>query len=180
MDAFAVSVSIGLVLCYMKIRQNIRVAGSFGLFQGIMPIIGYTIARTFADKMEAVDHWIAFGLLSFVGAKMLWEAIRGGEDEPQGNPDRWSSLLVMSIATSIDALAVGASFAVMPAEGLLAASTGYLVCSAVIALVTFVICYGGLIIGCRFGNILGKKAEIAGGVVLIGIGVKILLEHLLK
>ena len=177
MDAFAVSVSSGMVLCFTKTRQNLRIAGSFGFFQGIMPLIGYTIANTFSDKFEAIDHWVAFILLGFVGGKMLWEARRDGEELPGGDPSRWGSVLVMSIATSIDALAVGASIAVMPHEGVLALKFGYLLCSAVIALVTFVLCFGGVILGCRFGNLFGKKAEVVGGMVLIGIGVKILLEH---
>ncbi len=178
MDAFAVSVSNGMVLCRAKARSVIKIAGSFGLFQGLMPLIGYTIARTFADKIAAVDHWIAFLLLAFVGGKMLWEALHGGQEEcPHGDPCSWKNLLVMSIATSIDALAVGASFAVMPREGLLAPSYGYLLCCLAIAAVTFVLCCAGVVVGCRFGNLFGKKAEIAGGIVLIAIGIKILLEH---
>lgn len=177
MDAFAVSVSSGMILCHIKVRQNMKIAGSFGLFQGVMPLIGYGIANTFADRIQAVDHWIAFGLLAFVGGKMLWEAVRGGEEEPSGDPTEWKNLLIMSVATSIDALAVGASFAVMPREGLLGLAFGYLLCCAVIALVTFVICLGGVLIGCRFGNLFGKKAEIVGGLILIGIGIEILLEH---
>lgn len=177
MDAFAVSVSSGMILCHIKFRQNLKISGSFGLFQGVMPLIGYVIANTFADKIKAVDHWIAFGLLVFVGGKMLWEALRGSDDEPRGDPTEWKNLLVMSVATSIDALAVGASLAVMPHTGLLALSMGYLVCCLLIALVTFVICLAGVLIGCKFGNLFGKKAEIIGGLVLIGMGVKILLEH---
>ncbi len=177
MDAFAVSVSSGMALCFTKMRQNLRIAGSFGLFQGIMPLLGYAVANTFSDKFEAIDHWIAFGLLGFVGGKMLWEALRGGEDIPSGDLSSWRSVMLMSVATSIDALAVGASFAVMPHEGILALRAGYLLCAAIIAVVTFVLCFGGVILGCRFGNLFGNKAEIAGGVVLIGIGIKILLEH---
>lgn len=178
MDAFAVSVSSGMILCHTKMRRVLKIAASFGLFQGLMPLIGYTIARTFADKIEAVDHWIAFLLLAFVGGKMLWEALRGGEEEcPHGDPCSWKNLLVMSVATSIDALAVGASFAVMPREGLLGPAFGYLLCCAVIAVVTFLLCIVGVEVGCRFGNRFGKKAEIAGGIVLIAIGLKILLEH---
>ena len=132
MDAFAVSVSSGMALCFTKMRQNLRIAGSFGLFQGIMPLLGYAVANTFSDKFEAIDHWIAFGLLGFVGGKMLWEAWRGGEDIPSGDLSSWRSVMLMSVATSIDALAVGASFAVMPHEGILARA-GYLLCAAIIA-----------------------------------------------
>ncbi|MDD4413423.1 MAG: manganese efflux pump MntP family protein [Oscillospiraceae bacterium] len=176
MDAFAVSVGNGMILCFTSRRQNLRISGSFGLFQGIMPLIGYTIARTFSDKFAAVDHWIAFILLALVGCKMLWDALRGGEELPVSDLSRWRSVLVMAIATSIDALAVGASFAVMPRQGVFSPEYGYLLACLVIALVTFVLCYAGVIIGCRFGNIFGKKAEIAGGIILIGIGLKILLE----
>lgn len=178
MDAFAVSVSNGMVMCHTRARRIVKIAGSFGLFQGLMPLVGYTIARTFADKIQAIDHWIAFVLLAFVGGKMLWEALRGGEDDlPRGDPCSWKNLLVMSVATSIDALAVGASFAVMPREGLLALSFGYLLCCAVIAAVTFLLCIVGVAVGCRCGDRFGKKAEVVGGLVLIAIGLKILLEH---
>jgi len=178
MDAFAVAVSCGLVLCFIKLRPTLRIAGSFGLFQGIMPLIGFAIANTFSDKFAAVDHWIAFGLLSFVGGKMLWEAIKGEEELP-ADPSRWDNVLVMAAATSIDALAVGASFALRPHKGIFALSYGYLLASAVIASITFSICAAGFVIGCRFGNKFGKKAEIIGGLVLIGIGIKILLEDLI-
>lgn len=179
MDAFAVSVSSGIVLCHTCWRQTVRISGSFGFFQGLMPLIGYTIARTFADKISAFDHWVAFGLLAFIGGKMLWEVFRGGEDDlPGGDPCSWKNLLVMSLATSIDALAVGASLAVMPRTGLLIHSWGYLICCLVIAVLTFVICFAGVKIGCRTGNFFGRKAEVIGGIVLILIGVKILLEHL--
>ena len=110
---------------------------------------------------------------------MLWEVFRGGEEDlPGGDPCSWKNLLVMSLATSIDALAVGASLAVMPRTGLLIHSWGYLICCLVIAVVTFVICFAGVKIGCRTGNFFGRKAEVIGGIVLILIGVKILLEHL--
>ena len=139
MDAFAVSISSGILLCKARWGQTFKIAGAFGLFQGIMPFIGYTIARLFARQIQAFDHWIAFGLLVFIGGKMLWEVLRG----------------------------------------MLAGNFGYLLCCAVIAAVTFAICAVGVKIGCKTGDMFGRKAEIAGGVVLIGIGVKILLEHLL-
>jgi putative Mn2+ efflux pump MntP len=116
--------------------------------------------------------------MSFVGGKMIWEAIKGDDNEKfHASSLGWKNLFVMSIATSIDALTVGATFAVMPREGLLALSYGYLLSCALIACVTFVICIGGVVIGCRFGNVLGKNAEIVGGIVLILIGCKILVEH---
>lgn len=180
MDAFAVSVSSGIVLCHVHMSQTLKISGSFGLFQGLMPLIGYAVAHTFAEKIASVDHWVAFALLVFIGGKMLYEVwtSRNEPEKPHENPCNWRNLLVMSVATSIDALAVGASLAVMPHTGLLALSAGYLLCCLVIGLVTLVICTAGVIIGCRTGNLLGRKAEVAGGVVLIGIGLKILIEHL--
>ena len=177
MDAFAVSVSSGMMMCRTRIGQTLRIAGSFAFFQFLMPLIGYGVARTFADKIEAVDHWVAFLLLSFIGAKMVYDAMHEGEDEPAADPCQFKNLIVMSIATSIDALAVGASFAVMPHTGLLALPAGFLICTLIIGLVTLVICVLGVVIGCRTGNLLGKRAAVAGGIVLILIGLKILLEH---
>lgn len=176
MDAFAVSVSSGMVLCFTTMRQNLRIAGSFGLFQGLMPLFGYTIARTFSSRIESLDHWVAFGLLSFIGIKMLWET-RGKQEIPSGDPSRWDSVLLMAIATSIDALAVGASLAILPQTGMLALPYGFVICCAIIAIITFLLCLCGIIIGCRFGNLFGKKAQVFGGIILIGIGLKILIEH---
>lgn len=179
MDAFAVSVSSGMTLCRARFGQMVKIGASFGFFQGLMPIIGYTIALTFAEKIQAIDHWIAFGLLVFIGGKMLWEVFHSNEEEPAGDPTNWKTLLVMSIATSIDALAVGASLAVMPKTGLLTSPYGFLLCVLIIAVVTLVLCVGGVKLGCCTGKLFGRKAEILGGVVLILIGVKTLLEHTL-
>lgn len=100
MDAFAVSVSSGILMCHTKWTKSVKLAGAFGLFQGLMPVIGYVIAHTFAHQIEAFDHWIAFGLLVFIGGKMLWEVLRGGDgdDIPKGDPTDWKNLLVMAIA----------------------------------------------------------------------------------
>ena len=180
MDAFAVSISSGIIICHAGWRRTAKIAGSFGFFQGLMPLVGYLLARTFADKIASIDHWVAFILLAFIGGKMLWEVFRGKSEEelPPSDPCNWKNLLVMSIATSIDALAVGASLAVMPHDDLLALPYGYLLCCAIIAVTTFIICFAGVKIGCRTGNWFGRKAEIVGGVVLIGIGLKIFLEHM--
>lgn len=181
MDAFAVSISNGIVMCHAGFGKSCKVAGAFGLFQGLMPVIGYLIGRTFASQIQAFDHWIAFALLVFIGGKMLWEVFHEdeGENVPKGDPTDWKTLLVMAIATSIDAMAVGVTMALSGRTGLLSSSYGYLLCSLIIACVTFVICLAGVNIGCKTGNKYGKRAEIAGGIVLILIGVKILLEHLL-
>ena len=179
MDAFAVSITSGLAAPDMRKSGMFKIAASFGVFQGVMPLIGYTVARTFADKIQSLDHWIAFGLLAFVGGKMIFEAVRGGDDEIKGDPTKWSVLLVMAIATSIDALAVGASIAVTPKTGVLAYDAGYLICFGAITLVTLVISFAGVAIGKRFGNVFGKSAEIVGGIILIAIGTRILIEHLM-
>ena len=179
MDAFAVSVSSGLSAQKMSRAGGVKIAACFGVFQGLMPLIGYTVASTFADRIQAVDHWVAFALLAFVGGKMLWEAFRGGDEGEAKDPSQWRNLLVLAIATSIDALAVGASFAVTPKTGMFAVSYGHFVCCGMIAVTTFVISGAGVYIGKRFGNEFGNKAEIVGGIVLVGIGVKVLLEHTL-
>ncbi len=179
MDAFAVSVSNGIFIKHITPWPALKVAGAFGLFQGIMPVIGYVVANVFANQILAIDHWIAFALLVFIGGKMLWEVFHESEDDaPAGDPTHWRTLLVMAIATSIDAMAVGVTMA-LGRTGLLAPWWGFLLCSAVIAVVTFVFCLCGMYLGCCTGNAFGKRAQIAGGIVLIGIGIKILLEHLL-
>lgn len=173
MDAFAVSVSSGIVLCHTCWRQTVRISGSFGLFQGLMPLVGYTIARTFADKIGAVDHWVAFGLLAFIGGKMLWEAFTEDEDEGDGKDAEKIDLgeyLILAIATSIDALAVGISFAALSVDIVPAVS--------LIGITTFIFSVAGVAIGHTFGARYEKPATIVGGVVLILIGLKILLEHL--
>ena len=143
MDALAVSVSSGMVM-KKPAAQGLKMAGTFGVFQGIMPLLGYTVALTFADKIRAVDHWVAFILLAFVGGKALFEAFRGGEEEEPADPTRLKNLLLMAVATSIDALAVGASFSMMDKTGVLALSMGSLIACAVIAVVTFIICMTGV------------------------------------
>ena len=178
MDALAVSVSSGMLMQKNPVRQGLKMAGTFGVFQGVMPLLGYTVALTFADKIRAVDHWVAFILLAFVGGKSLWGAFHDGDEEP-ADPTGLKNLLLMAVATSIDALAVGASFSMMAKTGVLALAGGSLIACAVIAAVTFVICLFGVWIGRRVGDVLGRRAEIVGGIVLILIGLKILLEDLL-
>lgn len=178
MDAFAVSISNGILLGCANTKMTCRIAGAFGVFQGLMPMIGYWIAGLFAKQIVAVDHWVAFGLLVFIGGKMLWEVFHGDEEEHHGDPSNWGTLLMMALATSIDAMAVGVTMA-LGRTGLLEPWYGYLVCCAVIAVITFVICLFGVQLGCRTGSRYGKRAEIGGGLVLIGIGVKILIEHLM-
>ncbi len=178
MDAFAVSLGNGTFLKKASPWQTVKIAGMFGLFQGVMPIIGYLVARLFSAEIVAIDHWIAFGLLAFIGGKMLWEALHEeGCEVPTSDPTNWKTLTLMAVATSIDAMAVGVTMA-MSRTDLLAPWYGFLVCSAIIAAITFVCCTLGVQLGCKTGSCWGKRAEIAGGIVLILIGVKILLEHL--
>lgn len=178
MDAFAVSLSDGTFLKKASPLQTVKIAGMFGLFQGLMPIIGYLIANLFSAQIVAIDHWIAFALLLFIGGKMIWETLHEECEDPIGDPTGWRTLLLMAVATSIDAMAVGVTMA-MSRTDLLSSSYGFLVCAAVIALITFACCAVGVQLGCKTGNRYGKRAQIAGGIVLILIGVKILLEHLL-
>lgn len=170
MDAFAASVCKGL--CYDRIqwKHAFATAFSFGLFQGIMPLIGWLLGSTFAHLIEPVDHWIAFALLAMVGSKMLRDAFHGGEDEDVCAPFSIRELMVLSVATSIDALVVGISFSMTAMNIGLAA--------LVIGVTTFVLSLAGFAIGNRFGARYERAATIFGGIALIALGAKILLEHL--
>ena len=177
MDAFAVAVCQGLCMPKLNLRYAAVIALFFGGFQALMPVAGYLLGVGFEHYISSFDHWIAFLLLGLIGANMIRES-RGGEEHVDSS-FRPRSMLPLAVATSIDAMAVGVSLAVMPHTGMLSGDYGYLLCCAVIAAVTFVICAVGVKIGCKTGDIFGRKAEIAGGIVLIGIGVKILIEHLM-
>ena len=169
MDAFAVSICKGLTL---KKADGVSMAKCglwFGGFQALMPIVGYLLAKQFASFVVGVDHWIAFGLLLLIGLNMIRETIWGDEDDAN---DDFSirTMALMAVATSIDALAVGVSFAFIHAN--------IWVASAVIGIVTFALSAAGLYLGRKIGSRLGSKAGLLGGLVLIGIGIKILIEHL--
>jgi putative Mn2+ efflux pump MntP len=171
MDAFAVAIGAGLQLCQVTNRQRFRLAWHFGLFQAFMPILGWLAGLTLVEYIEPVDHWIAFGLLGFIGGKMIYEAFRHQEQEvDRCDPTKGWSLVLLSIATSIDALAVGLSLAVLGVDIWLPA--------IVIGIVAGVLTIVGLELGTRFGALLGRRMEVVGGLILIGIGVKILVEHL--
>ncbi len=172
MDAFSVSVSDGILLGRVKLSQAAKIAFFFGLFQFIMPVLGYLAGSTFAGVIESFDHWVAFSLLGIIGGKMIFEAVSKKEEEcTVANPLALKTLTILAIATSIDALAVGVTFATI--------ATPVLLSSAIIGAVTFVICIAGVYLGGCCGNIFGNKAEIAGGAILIFIGAKILIEHTL-
>lgn len=174
MDAFAVAVCKGLNMRKLNIAHALVIALFFGAFQALMPTLGYFLGRQFAESIYAFDHWIAFGLLLVIGGKMVWEALHNQEltepEEEQGDKLDIRELLLMAVATSIDALAVGISFAFLNVNILLSAS--FIGCT------TFVIALGGVVVGNFFGTRFKTKAEIAGGVILILIGLKILLNHL--
>jgi putative Mn2+ efflux pump MntP len=171
MDAFAVAIGAGLQLCQVTNRQKFRLAWHFGLFQAFMPVLGWLAGLTLVEYIEPVDHWIAFGLLAFIGGKMVYEAFRHRDEETDRcDPTKGWSLVMLSIATSIDALAVGLSLAVLGVDIWFPA--------IVIGIVAGVLTIVGLELGTRFGALLGRRMEVVGGLILIGIGVKILVEHL--
>ena len=171
MDAFAVAVCKGLSLRNLRWRQCAVVGLYFGAFQAIMPLIGYFLGVQFREYITSVDHWIAFVLLALIGAKMLHEALSGGEEAGSNDASlSFRAMLPLAVTTSIDALAVGVSLAALNVN--IAAAAGF------IGGVTFVCCLVGHFLGRRFGSLLGKRAEILGGLILIGIGLKILVEHL--
>ncbi len=173
MDAFAVAVSEGIRMAKLRHAHALKVGFFFGVFQGIMPAIGYLAGMTVDEYIESVDHWIALGLLSFIGIRMIVEACRpeGCERQP-ACASNTRTLCVLSLATSIDALAVGISLAIQ--------HENIVICSSVIGGITLVGCYLGVLVGRQLGCMFRKRAEIAGGIVLILIGIKILLEHLLS
>lgn len=172
MDAFSVSVSDGILLGKVKLSQAAKIALFFGVFQFIMPVLGYLAGSTFAGIIESFDHWVAFALLAIIGAKMIYEAVSDKESENNGgNPLALKTLTVLAVATSIDALAVGVTFATISAPVIMS--------SSIIGVVTFTVCLAGVYLGSKCGNIFGNKAEITGGIILILIGTKVLLEHTL-
>ncbi|MDZ7721445.1 MAG: manganese efflux pump MntP family protein [candidate division KSB1 bacterium] len=170
MDAFAVSITCGVSIEALKKRHVVRVALAFGLFQAVMPVAGWLLGLGFRGLIESIDHWVAFLLLAFVGGKMLWEARQ--TYEKKSNPLDWHVLFIMSVATSIDALAVGLTFAVL--------KISIITPVLVIGLVTFLMSGAGVFLGDRTGNLVGKRVDVAGGLILIGIGLKILIEHLVQ
>ena len=171
MDAFAVSIANGLIIKKKKFFNAFKFGFSFGLLQMIMPIIGWSISFKFRHLIEGVDHWIAFGLLSLIGCKMIYEAFKIEKIEKSESTITMGVLFGLSIATSIDALAVGVSFAFL--------NISIVAPAIIIGVITFFMSYFGVLIGNRFGHIFEKKIEIIGGLILIGIGLKILAEHLL-
>lgn len=170
-DAAAVSISNTLCIGKVKLKHALSMALSFGIFQGIMPLIGYYAATSFSNYIKSCDHWIALILLVIIGGKMLYESINDdGKQECSVFSLSFKLLIVQAIATSIDALAVGISLSVL--------SVNIFSAIAIISLVTFICCLIAVMVAKRFGTLLGKRAGIVGGIILILIGIKIFVEHM--
>jgi putative Mn2+ efflux pump MntP len=169
-DAFAVSLSSGLTIKHMKINKALKIALFFGGFQALMPLIGWFAGLTLQGSISSIDHWVAFGLLSFIGGKMIYEATQDEVEDKKFNPLDTYTLITLAVATSLDALAVGFGFAVL--------KTSIAAPITTIGFITFFLSFAGVFIGHKCGAFCQKQVEILGGLVLIGIGSKILIEHL--
>ena len=170
MDAFAVSICKGLSMKKkINYKKALIIALYFGLFQGGMPLIGYALGVSFEQIVLSIDHWIAFILLSVIGIGMIKESL-GDEEESLNDKVDFKTMVVLAIATSIDALAIGVTFAFL--------NVNIIFASLLICVITFVISYFGVVFGNKFGDKFGSKAELVGGIILILMGLKILLEHL--
>jgi manganese efflux pump family protein len=179
MDAFAVSIANGICVVKLSFRHAFRASLFFGLFQFAMPLAGWLLGSTFRRFIEGFDHWIAFGLLGFVGGRMIVGFFKVKEPEACSDEEKARSdirdlktLLLLSVATSVDALAVGLSYSVL--------GTPILAPAMIIGLVTFVLCFAGTEFGKRLGSRFERWAELTGGIVLVGIGLNILITHLSK
>ena len=173
MDAFAVSICKGLGMKTLNKKQAIVIAAYFGGFQALMPLIGWILGIRFQEYIVAVDHWIAFILLVIIGGKMIFEALKNEGCEVveiKNGPLNHKELVVFAVATSIDALAIGITFALL--------DTPIVPAIIIIGITTFVICVLGVVVGNVFGCKYKSKAELAGGLILVLMGTKILLEHL--
>ncbi len=170
MDCFAVSIAGGATIKHLKINDALKIAIVFGLFQAIMPIIGWLAGLSLTTFISNIDHWIAFGLLTFIGCKMIYESRKIKTDKKKLKILNIRILLLLAVATSIDALAVGLSFAFLKIQILTAV--------IIIGIVAFLFSLIGLFIGNKIGHFFEKKIGIIGGIILIAIGIRILLEHL--
>ncbi|MGB3755907.1 MAG: manganese efflux pump MntP family protein [Rivularia sp. (in: cyanobacteria)] len=171
-DACAVALSSGMVIKHIKLNKALKIALFFGIFQGLMLLIGLLIGLSFRELLSRVDHWIAFGLLTFLGGKLIYESIQVDTNRKPFNPLDFYTLLGLAIATSIDALAVGISLSVL--------QTPIISSAILVGLITFSISFVAVYIGHRFGDLFKNKIEIIGGLVLIFLGSKILFEHLIQ
>jgi putative Mn2+ efflux pump MntP len=169
MDAFAVSVGAGTLASMKDFRSTVRLAFHFGLFQFLMPVAGWFLGSSIQDYVESVDHWIAFVLLSYIGIKMIYESFRKEESQKE-NPSKGRTLIILSVATSIDALIVGFTLAML--------DVNIWYPSIMIGVITAGLSFLGIWIGKKLGMKLGKVMEVVGGLILIAMGLKILVEHL--
>lgn len=172
MDAVAVAMVSGLAKPRLATGDALRLAATFGLFQALMPLIGFGIVVLAREWVERIDHWIAFALLTLIGAKMAWEGIRFHADEIRGDPFTYRQLLIKGLATSIDALAVGVTIAALGMPVWVSAGT--------IGLITFALCLPAVWIGAKLGTRWAASAEIIGGALLIGIGTLTLVQHFVR
>jgi manganese efflux pump family protein len=170
-DAFSVAIGIGAANKKRSWVRVLRLSTAFGLFQFMMPLAGWLTGLSVVNFIDGFDHWIAFALLAYVGGKMIWEGLGNESNEEKADRTRGLPLLLLSIATSIDALAIGFSFSILKVPILFPA--------AIIGIVCFLMTAIGMVFGKWLAKIFGKKVEIFGGIVLIAIGVKILVDHLL-
>jgi len=170
MDCFAVSLGIGTNGIKKTARMVLRLAFHFGLFQGGMTFIGWLAGRQVADLISRFDHWVAFLLLFWVGGRMIIGSFKKEDECQKSDPTRGGSLVMLSIATSIDALAVGLSLAIIDGS--------ILVSSSIVGVTSFILSVAGYLLGDRLGCRFGKRMEFLGGLILIGIGIRVLLSHL--
>lgn len=170
MDCFAVSIAGGAAALKPKVTNALKVGVSFGSFQAVMPIIGWLAGFSFKNLIENVDHWIAFSLLGIIGVKMLYEAFKKNADGSKTDITRMPALLILSVATSIDALVVGITLSLLDIPLYLSV--------LIIGMFALLFSFAGYMLGNRIGKFAGNKVEIIGGIILVGIGIKILVEHL--
>jgi manganese efflux pump family protein len=170
MDTFAVSIVTGAAYKQLHIRHALRMAGFFGGFQAFMPVVGYLAGLTVRQYVSNYDHWIAFGILAAVGFKMIYESFKIQEEKNTPDPSSLMVVLVLAVATSIDALAVGVTISLITNAIALAV--------IIIGAVTFVMSFAGVYIGKRFGHFFEGGIEIVGGLVLIALGIKIVIQHI--
>ena len=170
MDAFAVAICKGLAMKKTDVKKAVIVGLWFGGFQALMPLLGYLLGVQFKDKITAIDHWIAFLLLGFIGVNMIKEAVQKDDEEETDDSLAPRDMLILAVATSIDALAAGITLAFLEVHIVPAVSF--------IGINTFILSVAGVKVGNVFGNRYKAKAELAGGIILILLGIKILIEHL--
>jgi manganese efflux pump family protein len=171
-DAFVVSVTGGATIRPLKFRNALKIALAFGLFQAFMPVIGWAAGVTLEIYIREYDHWVAFGLLTLIGGRMIYNALSKNGGDKNFDILKFTTLLLLAIATSIDALAIGFSFALL--------DTSIIRPVLIIGAITFSLSLLGVYIGNRLGSFFEKKLELAGGIILILIGIRILMEHLIR